>query len=523
MDNQGNPLQGAALLQHQQAQVQAQQAQDLLDQQAAANAAAQAAALQQQQAAQAPQAGQAQQAQQQQQQQQPPPPPGQPPGPAPPPPPAAAPAPPAALPATFTGPITSACVFHGFGPNQIVNIEPVNSLDGEAFWNYIVNLGATNGLGQNDSATTFIAGLRDEAVRWWERLEADKMIDIAEWEAIKISLARIKPFFKLNYFKLASEDQVSLDFTNLKQMSDDTPLTFANRVHDTVIQWTKLLAGNVPREEDILIPDEAWAGSGLVAANAPDLFKAFLRRNIRQARLAQHTLTNNYFGHSTCRKIIIAGLADQKLKDKVMDSDRRGESMELVKAMLRVEQRKIARYHKPVASKKPVLSVASEEPYYDEDDVEAISNAGRKQNGRKKNTGGNAKNNFGNTNSAPINQALGHRMISETADETPKNSQASAGAVFRGRGRGTRRGGRAPRGGAPRREWKECTYCLKFGHEESECFMKTNVMERGRQELAQRQRVAEATPSGDGQQNYQHPSASPVNDGQWYSDTNSVN
>ena len=172
------------------------------------------------------------------------------------------------------------------------------------------------------------------------------------------------------------------------------------------------------------------------------------------------------------------------------------------------------------------MAVQSEEDFYD-DDVEAITNNGKKQNGRKKNiggNGGNTRNNYGNTNSAPINQALGHRMVTETDDErTPRNTQASAGAVSRGRGRGAHRGGRAPRSSAPQREWKECNYCMKFGHEEKDCYTKINVLERGRQELGQRQRVAETAPSGDGQLNQHQPSASTVSHDQWYAESNSVN
>jgi uncharacterized membrane protein YkoI len=317
-----------------------------------------------------------------------------------------------------------------------------------------------------------------------------------------------------------------LDFTNLQQLADDTPLTFANRVHDTVIQWTKLLSGKIPKEEDITIPASAWAGSGLTEATAPDAFKTCMRRNIREARMAQHTLTNNYFGHSTCRKIIISGLADQKLKDKVMDCDRRGDAMEQVKIMIQVEQRKISRYHKAIGNKKPVMTIHCDNDDYDEE-VDAINHTGKKNNSRRKNNGGNAKNGFGNTNAGPINQALGHRFVSETTDERTQRPlhPDGAGAIFRGRGRGGRRGGRAPRGSATQRPYKECTYCMKAGHEEKECFTKENVLYRGKQELNQQYRISEAAPSYNGQQ--QQPgnqqTASTIGLGNWYPDSDSVN
>ena len=64
---------------------------------------------------------------------------------------------------------------------------------------------------------------------------------------------------------------------------------------------------------------------------------------------------------------------------------------------------------------------------------------------------------------------------------------------------------------------------MKFGHEETECYTKDNVLERGRKELAQRQRVAETAHSGEGQHDYQPTSANPVNHETWYPESNSVN
>ena len=249
------------------------------------------------------------------------------------------------LPPTLQGTIRGQYTFWGFKTDQTTDLSHVTAHYAEAFIKATLNEKTRNTYTPTQTVQCFTGNLFGEAERWWNSEvlapfrtdEAGKAALEANWDAVLLK-------FKAKYFKLATDDQLSIEFTRCVQKPGEHPSFFALDVVTMVLKWADLrpcpIAAAAP-----MLPANFFDATNCDVANQTDELKTKIRNALHTKDKQRWKETINSDAVSIALKIILGGIKDSRIRDKLYAWPNKTPSTEELLQFIRKEEQVMEKYN----------------------------------------------------------------------------------------------------------------------------------------------------------------------------------
>ena len=249
------------------------------------------------------------------------------------------------LPNTITGTVRAGYSFWGYADDNHTDMRHHSAHTPEAFLKTLEAEALRNNYQDPAKVIVFAANLHGEADEWWQGImlapflhnEAGRNAFLLVWEPIRLA-------FKKKYFSIASSAQVTLEFTRSIQGPKQFPSNYVQKTYRMVQKWAALRTSPVPALADFELPAGFWGVALTAVADRNAELEPAIIAAIRNAEVRRWATGNTQFAEEVAYKIIMAGMHDVKIKEKINAWDNKTPSSVDMLAYVQEQERLMPQY-----------------------------------------------------------------------------------------------------------------------------------------------------------------------------------